>query len=436
MKTVKALLELARKAISDGDLELGKSYTAQAKAMKDIAELEESEVSAEKSALDLEVIELREFKAQIEAAPPARKSFQVDVIEDETDKKAVMPWLSLGDQLKAVYTAAVHPHRIDERLKAQKAVLGMSEGIPSDGGYLVQNDFATEIFRLAHDGGQILSRIRRIPISANANGLTMNAIDETSRVTGSRWGGVQAYWASEGDAVSSSKPKMRQITLGLNKLFAIMYATDEMLADTTALGAIANEAVSEEIIWHVENSILRGTGAGQPKGIIGDTATVSVAKEVGQATATLVYQNLYKMWSRMWGRSRMNAIWLHNQDIEPILFAMTFPVGTGGLPLYLPPGGIAVSPLAGLLGRPMIPVEQASTVGTVGDIMLFDPSQYLLIDKGGITSAESMHVQFLTDQMTFRWTYRVDGQLAWRSALTPANGTNTLSPVVTLDTRS
>ena len=128
--------------------------------------------------------------------------------------------------------------------------------------------------------------------------------------------------------------------------------------------------------------------------------------------------------------------WFINQDIEPQLLALDFPVGTGGIPAYLPPGGLSQSPFGTLLGRPIIPVEYASTLGTVGDISLVDLSQYIMIDKGGIQAAESMHVQFLTDQMAYRWVYRVDGQPAWRTALTPANGSATQSPFVTLATRA
>src|SRR5690606_13566561 len=127
------------------------------------------------------------------------KAGHVVVTGDETDKKAAQPWPTLGEQLKAVYVSATQPHRTDERLKAQKAVAGASEGVPADGGFLVQPTFSAEIFKLAHDTGQVVPRVRRIPIGSNSNSLTMNAVDETSRATGSRWGGIQTYWAAEGD---------------------------------------------------------------------------------------------------------------------------------------------------------------------------------------------------------------------------------------------
>ena len=34
-------------------------------------------------------------------------------------------------------------------------------------------------------------------MSADANGVVLNAVDETSRATGSRWGGVQGYRIAE-----------------------------------------------------------------------------------------------------------------------------------------------------------------------------------------------------------------------------------------------
>jgi len=435
--TIEELIAAAKAAILAGDLEKAEQLTNQAKALKAVQGLEDPPPPQTLKSAEMQELEtLRTFKEKIDAEPPQKAADTLVVVEDETDKKAAKPWKSLGEQLQAVYTAAMTPYRTDERLKAQKAVLGLSEGTPADGGFLVQQDFAAGIFQLAHTGGEILSRVRNIPISASANGLKMNAIDETSRVTGSRWGGIQSYWESEGGTATATKPKLRQIEMGLNKLFAVMYATDELLQDTTALGAISQQAVAEEMIWQTENAIFRGTGAGQPQGVLNATATISQPKESGQAAATIMVNNITKMWSRMWGRSRLNAIWFYNQDIEPQMMALEFPVGTGGVPIFLPPGGLSDTPYGKLLGRPMIPVEYASTLGTVGDLVLFDPSQYLTIDKGGVNAQESMHVQFLTDQMTYRWTYRIDGQLAWRTALTPANGSNTLSPVVSLATRS
>ncbi len=428
MKTLQELIEAARKAILAGNLEEAETLTKQAKALQAVESLVPTE--------NTELKALREFKATVEAEPASTKAGTLVVVEDELDKKAKQPWKSLGEQLKAVYTATVNPYQTDDRLKAQKAILGANEGQASDGGFLVQPDFAAGIMTLAHDASVIASRCRNVPVGPMANGLKMNAIDETSRANGSRWGGVRGYWLSEGNALTASQPKLRQMEWNLKKLGALMYTTDELLADATALGAVMQQAAGEELSFMVDDSIFNGTGAGMPLGLLNAAATLSISKETGQTAATIVFQNIQKMWNRMWSRSRGNAVWFINQDIEPSLNSMDFPVGTGGVPVYLPPGGVAQAPLATLLGRPVIPTEFNATLGTVGDIILADMSQYLIIDKGGVQGATSIHVQFLTDQTAFRWIYRVDGQPLWNSPLTPYKGTNTLSPFVTLATRA
>jgi HK97 family phage major capsid protein len=142
------------------------------------------------------------------------------------------------------------------------------------------------------------------------------------------------------------------------------------------------------------------------------------------------------MWSRLWARGEQAAIWTINRDVLPQLFTMTIGTGATSQPVYMPPTRASGQPYGTIFGRPVISMEQCSTLGTVGDIMLLDLSQYILADKGGINAAQSIHVRFIYDEMTFRFTYRVDGQPAWPQALTPASGSaNTLSPFVALQTR-
>ena len=151
---------------------------------------------------------------------------------------------------------------------------------------------------------------------------------------------------------------------------------------------------------------------------------------------TVVWENIVKMRARLWARGRENSVWFINQDVEPQLQTMAMPVGVGGVPVYLPATGAAGAPFDTLFGRPVVPIEQCSTVGTVGDIVLADLSQYILAEKGGIEAASSMHVRFLYAEQTFRFMMRTDGQPLWSTALTPANGTNTVSPFITLATRA
>ena len=141
------------------------------------------------------------------------------------------------------------------------------------------------------------------------------------------------------------------------------------------------------------------------------------------------------MHSRMWARSRGSAAWFINQDVEAQLLKLSLPVGTGGVPVYLPAGGVSQAPFSTLFGRPVVPIEQCSTLGTVGDIVFADLSQYVLIDKGGVQADSSIHVRFINDETTFRYIMRVDGMPLWNSVLTPFKGTATVSPFVALAAR-
>ena len=181
--------------------------------------------------------------------------------------KPPTPFGSLGEQLQAVAAYTRDPysrHPGVAKLQEIQAATGAGEDVASDGGFLVQTDYTSELLRLVHETGVLAGLTDRKPISANANGLKVNAVDETSRADGSRWGGVRAYWAGEAGALTATKPKYRQMELNLQKLTGLYYATDELLADAVALGAFIQDAFAEEFGFKVDDAIIRGSGAGQP----------------------------------------------------------------------------------------------------------------------------------------------------------------------------
>jgi HK97 family phage major capsid protein len=272
-------------------------------------------------------------------------------------------------------------------------------------------------------------------ISANSNGMTFNADAETARTAGNRRGGVRYYWAAEGAEKTDSHPTFRQIELSLNKIIGLVYATDELLQDAQALQGYIMSVLPEELTVGVENAIYNGTGAGQPLGILGAPCLVTQAAEAGQAAATIVSENIINMWSRRWVGAR-DYVWCINQDVGPQLHQLNLGVGTGGQLTWMPPGGLSGAPYGTLLGRPVLELEQCPTLGTVGDIALCAWSEYLMIEKGGMQSASSIHVRFIFDETVFRFVYRCDGQPAWNLPLTPMNSTVTQGPFVVLASRT
>ena len=460
MPTILEFVQKAQTAIADGKLEEADVFTNQAKALKALEDLQPAAVSPE-------LTELRAMKAKLEAEPAVKSGGTLVVVEDEADRAIKgKPFSGLGDFLTSVKSH--NQGNFDQRLlslrssdpadeggfnmakaigqaavgslfnasqKGQKAITGLGTQVGNAGGFLVDTENDMSIMERVYNNGDVLKRIDLTGISAGSNGMTFNAEDETSRANGSRRGGIRGYWMGEGSAYTASAPKFRQIELKLKKAGALVYATDEMLADSTALESYIMRNLPGELRFVVEDSIINGSGAGQPLGVLNSGAVVEVPKESGQAAATLTATNIMTMWSRRWVGATDYA-WLINQDVTPQLYSLALDNGVVGQLVYMQPGGLSALPYGTLYGRPVLEVEYAQTLGTAGDIMLVSLNEYQAIDKGGIQSASSIHVNFTTGEQVFRFTYRFDGEPKWASALTPKNGTATVSPYVTLATRS
>jgi HK97 family phage major capsid protein len=339
---------------------------------------------------------------------------------------------SFGEQMAAVIQAGRPGGKVDPRLLN---ATGLSEGVSSDGGFLVQQDFANDLLQDVFETGKLVSQCRKQTISGNANGIKINGVDETSRAS-TRYGGVLAYWKDEAGTKTASKPKFRQIDLSLKKLIGLCYATDELLEDAAALESFLGQAFRDEFNFRLDDAIINGTGAGMPLGILNAGCLVTVSKETGQAASTIVTENIVKMYARRFAGQTGNYMWLYNQDIEPQLFTMSLNVGTGGMPVYMPPGGLNDAPYGRLMGLPAMAIEQCQTLGTAGDIILANLKDgYIMAEKGGIKQDMSIHVQFIYDESVFRFVLRVDGQPVRASALTPFKGSNDLSHFIALEGR-
>lgn len=432
LKLLKDWTEFKAGSIIEADAEVAKTLIASQSAEEFV------EKTADKQDID-EKLDEKIQKGVTEALKDyskKNKTIQIQVTRNEGDEG----FRSLGEQLIAVKNLATEG-KMDKRLqaimtKAAGGASGASVAIDSDGGFLVQQDFQTEIFQIMNETGILSRRCSNTPIGPNSNGLVWNAVDETSRVDGSRKGGLSVYRTAEAATKNSSKPKFARREMRLMKLTGLFYATDELLEDATALSSMVQEWFPDEFGYVIDDEIYRGTGSGQMLGILNSGALVTVNKETGQTPTTIVAQNIIKMYSRLHAKSIGKAEWYINQDILPQLFTMSITVGTGGQLIYMPANGLSQAPYGTLFGRPVTPIEQASTLGTVGDIVFADLSQYKLINKGGVKTDSSIHVRFINDETTFRFVVRNNGQPLWRTPITPAQGSNTQSPFVALQTRS
>lgn len=413
----------------------GEGIIAAAEAeTRDLSETETArlaELRTRRTAIDAQLAAIEEQREaeRTQAALPTERAPRITVHDNREDR----PFAGLGDQLVAIAASSFPGAEVDPRLM-RAAASGANATSPADGGFLIEMGYSEALLNRARKSSQLMGLCNEIPVAAGLDGVELPYIDETSRATGSRWGGVQVYRKAEAATVTASRPKIGEIEIRNLEMMGIAYATERLLRNAPAMERIFGDAFASEFGFKVDDEIINGNGAGQMLGILNAGATVSQAKETGQAAATIVTKNLSNMWTHMPGPSKGNSAWLVNSEVTPQLDELSIPAGTGALEprivRYNEAGVMTIK------GRPVIEVEQCAALGTVGDILLVDLSQYILATQGGLESAQSIHVRFLYNEMTFRWNYYINGQPAWRTSVTPYKGSATISPFVSLATRS
>lgn len=319
----------------------------------------------------------------------------------------------------------------------------MSSTDPGAGGFLIPEEFRAELLKVALESAVVRPRARVIPMTSLRVSIPM--VDATSNAA-SIYGGVVGYWTEEGAALTQSQPSFGRIGLEAKKLVAYTEIPNELRQDSAVSAeAFVNEAFPLALSWYEDVAFLAGSGVGEPLGALNPTnlAVVQQLKESGQATQTILWENIVGMFSRMTPASLGNAVWIVSPDAFPQLATMALSVGTGGSAIWLNNG--QEGPPATILGRPVVISEKVNSTlnsANVGsptvagsDINFIDFSQYLIGDRMAMSAVSSSDFRFGTDVTAYRVIERVDGRPWMQSAITPRNGGPALSPYVILGAR-
>lgn len=364
---------------------------------------------------------------------PKKGRSEQDDVYDALYSKGVAGW---GEFAIDVRKWAVDDSKPERLVTYKAAGAGLQENVDSEGGFLVPAEQRSELLVMGEAESQLFSRVQHIPMSSNT--LKLNYIKDTDRSSGALFGGVQMYWVAEEGTTTSSKPALGQVTLSLNKLFGLAYATSELIEDSPiSIGPWLSQQFAEAFGWQMDYEIINGGGTGRPEGIINSNALISITAEDAQDAATIEAQNVIKMYARMPSRNRANAIWLANEDTLSQLMTMVLTVGTAGVPVWLPANSLSNQPHDVLMGKEIVYTEHCQTLGTAGDLFFWAPNQYLMGQRSTSVRADvSIHLKFETDETAFRFIHRVDGKCPWPSPLTPRHSSDTLSPILAIATRS
>ena len=314
----------------------------------------------------------------------------------------------------------------DERLESR----GLIEGVPSDGGFLVPEPKAAQVldFLLLHSF--VMSSAQVFPMTSNTLKVPALVIGDLSA---NYFGGITLAWTNEAATIAESKPKFAQREFTANKLAGYSPISNELLDDAVVGEKLIFDAFARALRSDLDQHFVTGTGSGQPLGILNGPSTIAVAKESGQSASTIVYDNLVKMVARLNAGSFERSEWVVHPTTIPQLLTLSLPVGTGGsqVPVMNPSSGRFT-----MLSRPVRISSKAKPLGTKGDIMLLDWSQYGVGLRKDLRLESSSHAKFSSDESVVRIIMRVDGQPLWPEVLVLEDGTNTVSPYIVLADRT
>ena len=377
------------------------------KDLPDEAEARTAAVTATPSIVKTDAEETRKAPAEVKTA----------------DEKV---YRSFGEQLFDIKKAGLGYGITPALEKSQRSILGMNTQDGSDGGYAIQVDFANRISESIVQQSEILNRVDRYQVSANANEVYVTMANETS--TANVFGGITCSVVEEGAQIPSTKPALRQIRLGLKKLAALAYVTDEQMRDASFTGSLLERGFAIAIARKREQMIIEN--------VINNSGTTTIAKESGQSAATVVGKNFLKMRNALISTSRRNSIWTMHPDVMAELPEMYLSGAHTDKFIYMPENGISVVGYDRLFGREIIESDYCSALGTKGDVLYWNPFEYLEVYKGGVDTAMSIHVAFDTAQMAFRAISYVNGMCKYDAGVSLVNSSTPRASYVTLATRA
>ncbi len=346
------------------------------------------------------------------------------VVDKNTGKELMSAEMvqSLSGFAKAVY-AREHNQDMPEGVKR---ALGETQG--STGGFMVPYEFRPELLRLIIEDQVVRPRAQVVPMATDT--LLYPRIVDTTHAT-TIHGGVKGTWTAEAGTLGSGDPAFGQLQLIAKKFTDYVTVSNELIMDSPiSIAPLLAVLLREGLGFFEDHDMLWGTGAGQVKGIMNSAALISTTRT---KTSHIEYDDITNMQVRLFPSSYKRAVWVCSPGALNDLLKMSLAVGTGGNGVFITniPGQSAADefPMR-IFGRPLVVSEKMANLGTAGDLMVFDPSYYIIGDRMDLTLTSSEHVAFATDQTAFRIVERLDGSPWIDSALTPNNGGDTLSAFV------
>jgi HK97 family phage major capsid protein len=347
---------------------------------------------------------------------------------------------SFGDWLVAVAragsknqkTAAEGQKRLDEVYQSgfnpwQKAALGESSGVT--GGYIIPPEFYDQLLVIAAEESTFRQYAFVQPMaSATMQFPYLDITTAPSAGTSPFFGGVIANWTGEAQSRTETESAFKMMELKAQELSGYTVSSNIILQDAAfGLEKFLFTLFGKAIAWYEEYAFLQGNGVGKPLGIKNAGATITVTRNTA---SHFYFADLSNMLAKLLPASYGRAHWYCSPSVVPDLLQLKD--GANRAIFISIDQGAVKAPVWKLLNLPIHVTEKLPALGTPGDMLLVDPSLYVIGDRMMLEVAASEHVNFLKNQMTWRFVQRVDGRPWLDGAITLQDASSQVSPFVML----
>ena len=220
----------------------------------------------------------------------------------------------------------------------------LTEGTNANGGFLVPEEFASEVNRVVEDYGLVAKLARKFPMNTD----TLNVPRLASSVT--------IYYPGEATAGTASQPVFENVQLLSKTAVGLTPMSNELLADANvSVVDLLTELFAEAIAGDLDLQGLVGTGTFT--GILADTGVTVVQPSAGNSTFTLcsTVDNMRDLISNVKPWSLQGAGYIMHRTIWALL--QKSKASTSGE--YF---GSAVNPTVSINGNQSFPTAQAGTL--------------------------------------------------------------------------
>ena len=311
-----------------------------------------------------------------------------------------------------------------------KASLGVNTG--GVGGYLLPTEFRYDMIIDAAEDAVIRPRATVIPMTTGIMQLPYPDIT-TSQTAGTPpfFGGMLFKWVHAKDA-GETEPQFRLLELRAWDLDGYLLASNPMLLDgARPLEFTLRQLVARSIGWFEELAFLLGTGVGQP---LGAAVGPWVLTQARNAATDFQISDASGMFDQLLPYSVKRAVWI----ISPTVAQALVKVGQAGFGSSWNPN-VPTNPrdegaIGYLFSRPVFISSVLPALGTRADVVLVDPSLYVIGDREAIEISVSEHepTAYLKNQSVWRVIHRVDGQPLYSQPVTLPDATTKVSSCIVL----